>query len=1028
MKLLGPDMVSKEDLAELKEYGKLPSIGDEVDLIGRSFSLGRLSAISKKDVYSEIELEQLSKFDKFKNSTADKLAIREVKLRAAGRIQAAISNAIETASEGVSRATTDLFASATVRDTLLDEVTLAVREKKTRQQLASSLGNKLKADLTKDIKKIAITEMHRAKQRGIAMAIANKVDIYKESDGVDSEVSVVPNSGACKDCRNLYLDDNGNPRVFKLKDLVARGSNADPGVSHTVGADGLRTGWKAVMPPAHPHCFCELTYMPPGMKWRQGKLVSDIQKAVDTGSLKPTIKPPGPKSTQGPKIPKPGNVPGLAAKPSLGGSSVEPQPPASDASNMAPKSPDAEEPVPCRFGGGPDCRKHGGSGFPSHRRDGKSMREHAKHMGSSADAPDQPEDLMAIQLKNDDYRVSDHSDSVTLGHLSTSDIAFSKPLGDSSVGGINDSVQAFTKDNGSGILKSSFLGDGLSSRHEAGSYSVFSMSGSKRCYPTVTRTVKNTDGREDLKSFQAWNHQATSAGKLYEKLEGVHPEKSTSPLDITKYMLEKSTNKEQLIDHLTDIIIMDVVLSNSDRHHNNIMVTDDFSEAYAIDHGFCYGVGLDSYKNVFHEAFNSLNMKTRIPPEKKEWLNKVSFGDFKRATEGSGVEEWRAAQSFLRAKFVLDVEDKYGHVDYKKVSDNSLFENFVLEYIDSNSNNPESPDYATAKYFSDIGVLMDPDQNKWGRYPATSSRAKGRQYEYEMYTRSHKYITSGEATLEDKERYYNRTKELRGDVASWLSKDMQAVDTKIKELREKLFSLQDEYEERGKKEGGVSVAGYFLADEDTPAVLTMYDLKKQIDYLGREIEDRKRKYEDLVIEEKRLFRQTARKALTEIVPPGQEEIFDNLRDKFQQAMSGVIPEKSRKPDYSKLRPKRSSGNTAADIEAGKRLKLGTGKDKAVRNFEDFLLSGERLHPVKRQSLRDRGFITSFGKLTDAGKVHAGEMIRFYRQTDPKRAIRYVHGLARNNGLRGLSDSEALKHAKLIVSNAEKRLKKEGQNE
>lgn len=180
VKLLGPDMISKEDLAELKKYKKLPS-GDEVDLIGRAFSLGRLSAVMKRAEYSDLELEQLSRFDKFRNSSADKLAIREAKIHAASRIQAAVSRAMETASDGVSRSSTDLFSAITTREVLTDEVTIAVREKKSRQQLASSLGNKLKADLTRDIKRIAVTEFHRAKQRGIAMAIANKVDIYKES-------------------------------------------------------------------------------------------------------------------------------------------------------------------------------------------------------------------------------------------------------------------------------------------------------------------------------------------------------------------------------------------------------------------------------------------------------------------------------------------------------------------------------------------------------------------------------------------------------------------------------------------------------------------------------------------------------------------------------------------------------------------------------------------------------------------------------------------------------------------------------
>ena len=39
LKLLGKDLLSKEELKELKDYGRL-SLGDEVGLIERSFALG----------------------------------------------------------------------------------------------------------------------------------------------------------------------------------------------------------------------------------------------------------------------------------------------------------------------------------------------------------------------------------------------------------------------------------------------------------------------------------------------------------------------------------------------------------------------------------------------------------------------------------------------------------------------------------------------------------------------------------------------------------------------------------------------------------------------------------------------------------------------------------------------------------------------------------------------------------------------------------------------------------------------------
>jgi len=234
LKLLGKDLLSKEELDELKDYGRL-SLGDEVGLIEHSFALGRQSALSKKSEYKDLTLEKLSKLQKKKYSSVEELAIREAKLHTARRIQKLADEASANAYNRVNKAARDLLEDAAAKDILADEVALGIAEKKSRKQLATSVANKLGRDFSADMKKLAITEMHRAKQRGVVMAIANKVGIYRHSEGVDSMVSVVPNRGACKDCLNLYLDNAGNPRLFSLKTLMAQGSNADEGVSHSRG-------------------------------------------------------------------------------------------------------------------------------------------------------------------------------------------------------------------------------------------------------------------------------------------------------------------------------------------------------------------------------------------------------------------------------------------------------------------------------------------------------------------------------------------------------------------------------------------------------------------------------------------------------------------------------------------------------------------------------------------------------------------------------------------------------------------------
>lgn len=933
VKLLGPDMISKEDLAELKKYKKLPS-GDEVDLIGRAFSLGRLSAVMKRAEYSDLELEQLSRFDKFRNSSADKLAIREAKIHAASRIQAAVSRAMETASDGVSRSSTDLFSAITTREVLTDEVTIAVREKKSRQQLASSLGNKLKADLTRDIKRIAVTEFHRAKQRGIAMAIANKVDIYKESDGIESLVSVVPNRGACKDCKHLYLDDEGNPKVFVLKDLVARGSNADPGVSHTVGADGLRVGWKAVMPPAHPHCFCELTYMPPGMHWEQGKLVSDIKKAVHTGSLKPTIKPLGPPS-KGPSLPKPGNVQGLAAKPKGLDITANASPGGQDAT--APATPDAQqdqgginEMVSCPYGGGEACRQHGGNGHHQHKVGGSVMQKHSEAeaaKGSSNPSEDpatqqiSPEEFAKIIFRNDAWTYESHKPEETLNHLANSDLVRVEPLGSSAAKGINDSKKAYTKDNGPGILKSSFDGSGIDCRHEKAAYNLFTLAGSTRCAPTTTRMVTK-DGQDKVHSFQAWNSDGFSAAKLYQMMNKGN--KPASPSELVGFMLEKSKNKEQLIDHLSDIIVMDAVMCNTDRHMNNIMVNEDFSEAYAIDHGFSFGPGLGQFDHTFSEGFSGRNMHVRVSPEQRNWLEKVSFNDMKRAA--GDIEEWRVAQSYLRSKFILYImEESGGKFDTNELF-NHKFEQFAIQFMDYHAENPDSPEHETAKYFRDQGVLMDPDDNMWGRKSAHTDRVVGKQYEYEMFVRADQYYKKAQAAdplLVVK--YHNRVRELEKDVEAKYGDRMKKLGRELDDLQDKRRDLELEYISVKKELDKIAnvLEGKAKGDYDAENHRELLFRLREVDSKRKEARknaaDAREHFQATDTMKQRALRQARRDAKVELfVPPGQEKLFAELKNKLEAARGNEIPKKAKtKPDYSKLRPKRSK-NAAADIESRKR--------------------------------------------------------------------------------------------------------------
>ena len=67
--------------------------------------------------------------------------------------------------------------------------------------------------------------------------------------GQDAEVWFDVFDEACKHCRKLYLknpdDENSEPIVFKLSDIIANGNNIGRKVQE----------WKPVVPPAHPYCI-----------------------------------------------------------------------------------------------------------------------------------------------------------------------------------------------------------------------------------------------------------------------------------------------------------------------------------------------------------------------------------------------------------------------------------------------------------------------------------------------------------------------------------------------------------------------------------------------------------------------------------------------------------------------------------------------------------------------------------------------------------------------------------------------------
>lgn len=117
-------------------------------------------------------------------------------------------------------------------------------ERQTRAEVARELAEAT-GDWSRDMRRVAHTELHRAHQTGSAQTMLERAQARGDAD---VEVSFVVRPDACPKCRGLYLKPNGEKRMFSLSEVVANGTN--------VGRKAA--AWQPVVPPLHPNCTCIL--------------------------------------------------------------------------------------------------------------------------------------------------------------------------------------------------------------------------------------------------------------------------------------------------------------------------------------------------------------------------------------------------------------------------------------------------------------------------------------------------------------------------------------------------------------------------------------------------------------------------------------------------------------------------------------------------------------------------------------------------------------------------------------------------
>lgn len=161
------------------------------------------------------------------------------------------------------------------------EVARGVDERTTAAEVAKRIRDAT-MDLKRDWLRVAHAEMHNAVEEAKAIVLAHR------SPDRDPRVFKRPQPGACAFCILLYLkQDKVTPRVFRLSELLANGTNVGRQARRPSLSGRSRTQWKAVIGAVHPFCRCPLQVLPAGMGFdKKGMMVYiGLKKSVPVEQL-----------------------------------------------------------------------------------------------------------------------------------------------------------------------------------------------------------------------------------------------------------------------------------------------------------------------------------------------------------------------------------------------------------------------------------------------------------------------------------------------------------------------------------------------------------------------------------------------------------------------------------------------------------------------------------------------------------------------------------------------------------------------
>lgn len=274
---LGLDFLSKSEKDILTASGvNLFDFKDKKGVIEHSFLFGILAEAIGDERAKKMDYKQFKDFLKSGKfiplNEEEEYALDNVKNRAytditnlADRMKNSLSNLVLKNNQKSS-----LIAQKIIRKKAIKSIELRLGAR----SLASDLAEVSK-NWESDWLRVAYYLTHESFNTGKSRSILR-------SHGENAEVYFDVYKDACKHCKKLYLknpeDENSEPIIFKLKEIIENGNNIGRKVKD----------WLPTISPIHPYCRCTINYKRKGFKWDSDLRAFSIPIKKKSSKLKNT--------------------------------------------------------------------------------------------------------------------------------------------------------------------------------------------------------------------------------------------------------------------------------------------------------------------------------------------------------------------------------------------------------------------------------------------------------------------------------------------------------------------------------------------------------------------------------------------------------------------------------------------------------------------------------------------------------------------------------------------------------------------